>query len=394
MKVLVTGAKGFMGRNLCAALEEIRNGHDRRPDHAVSDLEVFEYDIQNTPEELDAFCAECDFVFNLAGVNRPKDPAEFMAGNFGFASQLLDALKRHGNRCPVMLSSSIQASLTGRYAGSEYGLSKKAGEDLFFEYGTETGAEVLVYRFPNAFGKWCRPNYNSAVATFCHNTANGLPITGSDPSVEMRLVYIDDIVDEMIHALCGHANKLADGYCKVPVEHECTLGWIADTVTSFAGLNGRLAVPDLSDPLTAKLYATYLSYLPSDGFAYRLKKNEDARGSFTEIIKTLGSGQFSVNVSKPGQTKGNHWHHTKSEKFLVVSGDALIKLRRVGTTPEGDLYPVIEYRVSGSDPQVVEMIPGYTHSITNLSDSEDLITFMWASEIFDPARPDTFFQEV
>lgn len=394
MKVLVTGAKGFMGRNLCAALEEIRLGHDRRPDHAIKDLKVYEYDIQNTAEELDAFCSDCDFVINLAGVNRPKDPAEFMAGNFGFASRLLEALKRHENRCPVMLSSSVQASLTGRYAGSEYGLSKKAGEDLFFEYGRETGAKVLVYRFPNAFGKWCRPNYNSAVATFCHNTANGLPIQVNDPSVELTLVYIDDIVEELIQAVRGNANMLEDGYCKVPVEYKCSLGWIAETVQSFAGLNGKLALPDLADPLTAKLYATYLSYLPSEGFAYRLKKNEDARGSFTEIIRTLGAGQFSVNISKPGQTKGNHWHHTKSEKFLVVSGEALIRLRRIGEDPEGRPFPVTEYRVSGSDPQVVEMIPGYTHSITNLSESEDLVTFMWASEAFDPARPDTFYQEV
>ncbi len=394
MKVLVTGARGFMGRNLCASLEEIRLGHDRREDHSIPDLQVYEYDIQNTEEELDRFCTDCDFVINLAGVNRPKDPAEFMAGNFGFASTLLDTLKKHGNKCPVMLSSSIQASLTGRYAGSEYGKSKKAGEELFFEYGRETGAEVLVYRFPNAFGKWCRPNYNSAVATFCNNIANGLPIQVNDPSTPMTLVYIDDIVEEMIQAVRGGANKLEDGYCKVPIEHECTLGWIADTIQSFAGLNDALAVPELADPLTAKLYATYLSYLPSDGFSYELKKNEDARGSFTEIIRSKEAGQFSVNVSRPGQTKGNHWHHTKSEKFLVVSGEALIKLRRIGTDFEGNPFPVSEYRVSGDKPQVVEMIPGYTHSITNLSDTEDLVTFMWASEPFDPAKPDTFYQEV
>jgi len=394
MKILITGAKGFMGRNLCAAFEEIRLGHDRRPDHIIPDLQVYEYDIQNTAEELDAFCADCDFVLNLAGVNRPKDPAEFMAGNFGFASQLLDTLKKYGNRCPVMLSSSIQASLTGRYAGSEYGLSKKAGEDLFFEYGRETGADVLVYRFPNAFGKWSRPNYNSAVTTFCHNTANGLPIQVNDPSVDMCLVYIDDIVEEMIQAVRGNANRLADGYCKVPVEHECTLGWIADTITSFAGLNRDLAVPDLADPLTAKLYATYLSYLPSDGLSYSLNIKSDDRGSFTEVIRTLDRGQFSVNVLHPGQTKGKHWHNTKSEKFLVVSGEALIKLRRIGTDPDDRTFPVIEYYVSGDDPKVVQIIPGYTHSITNLSDSHDLVTFMWASESFDPAKPDTFSQEV
>ena len=394
MKVLVTGAKGFVGQNLCAALEEIRLGHDRRSDHAVSDLTVYEYDLGNTPEELNAFCEDCDFVFNLAGVNRPKDNAEFIAGNFCFASTLLDTLKRHGNKCPVMLSSSIQASLTGRYAGSEYGKSKKAGEDLFFRYAGETGAPVLVYRFPNVFGKWCRPNYNSAIATFCYNTANGLPIQVNDPSVPMDIVYIDDVVDEMMRALRGEANEGADGYCSVPVHHEASLGFIADTIRSFPALRKSLGVPQLDDPLVRKLYATYLSYLPSEKFIFDLKMNCDTRGSFTEIIRTTDRGQFSVNVSKPGITKGNHWHHSKNEKFVVVKGRALIRLRRIGRQPDGTAYPITEFCVSGDRIQVVEMIPGYTHSIVNLSDTEELVTFMWASEPFDPAKPDTFAEEV
>ncbi len=393
MNILVTGAKGFAGKNLCAQLKNIKDGKARCYGDLVID-EVFEYDIDSTPEDLDDYCQKADFVFNLAGVNRPKDQSEFMAGNFGFASTLLDTLKKHRNTCPVMLSSSQQASLTGRFGNSEYGRSKKAGEDLFLVYGEEVGAKVLIYRFPNLFGKWCRPNYNSAVATFCYNTANGLPIQVNDSSVKMCLVYIDDIVEEMIQAVRGKANKLADGYCKVPVEHECTLGWISDTITSFAGLNRDLAVPDLSDPLTTKLYATYLSYLPSDSLSYSLNIKSDDRGSFTEVIRTLDRGQFSVNVLHPGQTKGKHWHNTKSEKFLVVSGEALIKLRRIGTDPDCRAFPVIEYYVSGDDPKVVQIIPGYTHSITNLSDSHDLVTFMWASESFDPAKPDTFSQEV
>ena len=388
MKILITGAKGFVGRNLCAALEEIRVGHDRRPDHEIADLTVYAYDVDNTLEELDSFCKDCDFVLNLAGVNRPKDPAEFMAGNFGFASTLLDTLKKHGNTCPVMISSSVQASLTGRYAGSPYGESKKAGEDLFFAYGKEVGAEVLVYRFPNVFGKWCRPNYNSAIATFCHNTANGLPIQVNDPTVEMDVVYIDDVVEELIQAVRGHANKQADGYCAVPVHHETTLGFIADTILSFPKLREELAVPQLDDPLTKKLYATWLSYLPKENFIYDLKMNCDARGSFTEIIRTADRGQFSVNISKPGITKGNHWHHTKNEKFVVVSGHGLIQLRKIGSEE------IVEFEVSGEKIQVVEMIPGYTHNIINLSETEDLVTFMWANEPFDPARPDTFFLEV
>ncbi len=388
MNILITGAKGFVGRNLCAALEEIRVGHDRRPDHEIADLTVFAYDVDNTLEELDQFCKECDFVLNLAGVNRPKDPAEFMAGNFGFASTLLDTLKKHGNTCPVMISSSVQASLTGRYAGSPYGESKKAGEDLFFAYGKEVGAEVLVFRFPNVFGKWCRPNYNSAIATFCHNTANGMPIQVNDPTVEMDVVYIDDVVEELIAAVRGNANKLADGYCAVPVHHETTLGFIADTILSFPKLRESLAVPQLDDPLVKKLYATWLSYLPKESFIYDLKMNCDARGSFTEIIRTADRGQFSVNISKPGITKGNHWHHTKNEKFVVVAGHGLIQLRKIGSEE------IVEFEVSGEKIQVVEMIPGYTHNIINLSETEDLVTFMWANEPFDPARPDTFFLEV
>lgn len=394
MKILITGARGFVGQNLCAALNEIKTGHDQRADHALDVLEIYEYDLDKTLEELDCWCRDCDFVFNLAGVNRPKDNSEFMAGNFGFASTLLDTLKKHNNTCPVMLSSSIQASLTGRYAGSIYGESKKAGEALFFAYGEETGAEVLVYRFPNVFGKWCRPNYNSAIATFCHNTANGLPIQVNDPSIQMDVVYIDDVVEEMIQALRGNANKSEDGYCSVPVHHETTLGHIANTILSFPQLRECLAVPQLDDPLTKKLYATYLSYLPAERFIYDLKMNCDDRGSFTEIIRTADRGQFSVNISKPGITKGNHWHHTKNEKFVVVKGEGLIQLRRIGKQPDGGDWPVQEYRVSGQHIQVVEMIPGYTHNIINLSKTEDLVIFMWANEPFDPQKPDTFFEKV
>lgn len=393
MRVLITGAKGFVGQNLCAALREIQSGHDRRDDHVLPDLTFYEYDLSSTQEDLDNYCADCDFVFNLAGVNRPKDTTEFMSGNFGFASTLLNTLKKHGNSCPVMLSSSIQASLTGRYAESPYGESKKAGEDLFFRYAEETGAEVLVYRFPNVFGKWCRPNYNSAIATFCYNTANGLPITVNDPSVEMDVVYIDDVVEEMIQALRGHANRSGD-YCAVPVHYETTLGHIADTILSFPVIREDREVPQLSDPLTKKLYATYLSYLPAEKFIYDLKMNEDPRGSFTELIRTPDRGQFSVNISRPGVTKGLHWHHSKNEKFIVVKGEALIRLRRIGLREDGSPFPVEEFRVSGDRIQAVEMIPGYTHSIVNLSETEDLVTLMWASEPFDPARPDTFFQEV
>lgn len=398
MKILITGAKGFVGQNLCAALNEIKAGHDKRAAHMLcadpAEITLYEYDLNSTPEELDAWCADCDFVFNLAGVNRPENPADFMAGNFGFASTLLDTLKKHGNKCPVMLSSSIQASLVGRYAGSLYGESKKAGEDLFFAYSKETGADVLVYRFPNVFGKWCRPNYNSAIATFCHNTANGLPITVNDPSVQMDVVYIDDVVEEMIQALRGKANRDEAGYCAVPVHHETTLGFIADTILSFPALRENLGVPQLDDPLTKKLYSTYLSYLPAEKFVYDLKMNCDDRGSFTEIIRTADRGQFSVNISKPGITKGNHWHHTKNEKFVVVKGEGLIQLRRIGKQVDGSDWPVEEFRVSGEKIQVVEMIPGYTHNIINLSETEELVTFMWANEAFDPEKPDTFFEKV
>ncbi len=388
MKILVTGAKGFVGKNLCAALREIRSGHDRRADHEIADVEIFEYDIDSSPEELDRFCAQCDFVFNLAGVNRPKDNSEFMAGNFGFASKLLDTLKKHNNRCSVMLSSSVQATLEGRYAGSEYGMSKKAGEELFFAYGKETGADVLVYRFPNLFGKWCRPNYNSAIATFCHNAAHGLPIQVNDPAVQMDVVYIDDLIEEMIAALRGQANRVDNGFCAVPVHHETSLGHIADTIMSFPGLRESLEVPKLDDELSKKLYSTYLSYLPPESFSYELKMNSDERGSFTEMLRTPDRGQFSVNVSRPGITKGNHWHHSKNEKFLVVHGEGLIRLRRI------DSGEVFEFPVSGENPRVVEMIPGYTHSLVNLSDSRELVTLIWANEAFDPEKPDTFYQEV
>lgn len=392
MNILITGAKGFVGRNLCAALREIQVGHDRREDHIIcpdsSDITLLEYDIDSTPEELNEYCAKADFVFHLAGVNRPTNPEELMEGNFGFSSVLLDALKKHGNTCPVVLSSSVQATLEGRFAGSEYGRSKKAGEELFFAYGKETGTDVLVYRFPNLFGKWCRPNYNSAIATFCYNTARGLPVQVNDPEVEMDLVYIDDLVEEMICALRGEPHRRADGYCTVPVHHETTLGHIAEVIQAFPELRGNLAVPQLDDPLTKKLYSTWLSYLPEESFIHDLEMNCDNRGSFTEIIRTSDRGQFSVNVSKPGITKGNHWHHTKNEKFVVVHGHGLIQLRQVGSDK------IVEFEVSGDRIQVVEMIPGWTHNIINLSDTEDLVTFMWANEPFDPAKPDTFFEKV
>ena len=381
MKILVTGAKGFVGRNLCAQLRNIRDGKARWYE-GVAVEEVYEYDVAGSPEELEAWCREADFVFNLAGVNRPKDPAEFMAGNFGFASTLLETLKRHGNRCPVMVSSSIQAALD-----NPYGESKRAGEELMFGYGRETGARVLEYRFPNVFGKWCRPNYNSAVATFCNNIANGLPIKVNDPNAVLNLVYIDDVVDELIGALAGKEHRTGD-YCMVPVFHTVVLGDIVNLLYSFRDMRDNLQVPDLGDAFTRKLYSTYLSYLPADGFRYPLKMNVDARGSFTEIIRTPDRGQFSVNVSKPGITKGEHWHHTKNEKFLVVRGHGLIRLRKVGTEE------VVEFEVSGERLEVVEMIPGYTHSIVNLSETEDMVTFMWANEAFDPGRPDTYFERV
>ena len=398
MKILITGAHGFVGQNLRAALEEIRAGHDRRTDHVLcgdpAEITVNLIGRENSPEELDAFCKDCDFVFHLAGVNRPQDPSEFMRGNRDLTGRLLEALRRHNNRCPILLSSSIQASLEGRFQGSPYGESKRAGEELLFQYARETGAQALVYRLPNVFGKWCRPNYNSAVATFCHNTANDLPIQINDPAVPMELVYIDDVVEEFLQALRGCGHRAEDGTYRVPVVHRASLGRIAETILSFPKLRESLEVPKLDDPLTKKLYSTYLSYLPAERFACGLRMNEDPRGSFTELIRTPDRGQFSVNISRPGVTKGQHWHHTKNEKFIVVKGEALIQLRRVGAQADGTPYPVVEFRVSGRRIQAVEMIPGYTHNIINLSQTEELVTLMWANEPFDPARPDTFFEEV
>lgn len=398
MNILITGAYGFVGRNLTAALEEIRSGHDRRPDHVIcgnpADIALRLYGRENTPEELDALCADCDFVFHLAGVNRPETEAEFMEGNRDLTAALLSALERHGNPCPVLLSSSVQASLEGRYQGSAYGESKLAGEELAFAHARRTGGEALVYRLPGVFGKWSRPNYNTVVATFCHNAARGLPITVHDPAAPLDLAYIDDVIEEFIQALRGGANRGADGFCTVPVHHETTVGHVADTILSFPRLRDGLEVPRLDEPLTKKLYSTYLSFLPAEKFLYDLKMNEDPRGSFTELVRTPDRGQFSVNISRPGVTKGLHWHHSKNEKFIVVKGEALIRLRRIGLQPDGTPFPVEEFRVSGDRIQAVEMIPGYTHSIVNLSQTEDLVTLMWASEPFDPAKPDTFFQEV
>jgi len=382
MNILVTGANGFVGRNLVSQLENIASGKARNYAIAGEELHVLCYDVDSDPAALEEYCRRADFVFNLAGVNRPEDPSEFMKGNFGFASVLLDTLKKCGNSCPVMISSSTQAALD-----NPYGESKRAGEELLFEYGRETGAKVLVYRFPNVFGKWCRPNYNSAVATFCHNIAHGLPIRVNDPSVVMHLVYIDDVVDELIGALSGDEHR-AGAFCEVPVVHEITLGGIVDLLYSFRGMQQDLEVPDLGDAFTKKLYSTYLSYLPKEKFCYPLKMNVDNRGSFTEIIRTPDRGQFSVNISKPGITKGEHWHHTKNEKFVVVSGHGLVQLRKIGTDE------VINFEVSGEKMEVVEMIPGYTHNIINLSDTEDLVTFMWANEAFNPERPDTYFEPV
>ncbi len=387
MNILITGAKGFVGRNLCLQLRNIKEGKARWYD-CPADIDILEYDIDSQPEALDTYCQKADFVFNLAGVNRPKDPAEFMQGNFGFASLLLDTLKKHHNSCPVMISSSIQALLD-----NPYGESKRAGEQLLFDYARETGARVLVYRFPNIFGKWCRPNYNSAVATFCNNIANGLPITVNDPTVQMNLVYVDDVVDELIEALAGHEHRNG-AFCEVPVTHHITLGGIVDLLHSFERMHENLEVPDFSDAFAKKLYSTYLSYLPEDKTIYPLKMNVDHRGSFTEIIRTPDRGQVSVNISKPGITKGQHWHHTKNEKFVVVSGHGLIQLRKEGTDAEGNPFPVREYEVSGDNIQVVEMLPGYTHNIINLSDTDDLVTVMWANEAFNPNRPDTYFDPV
>lgn len=401
MKILVTGAKGFVGKNLCAALNNIKDGKDRRfPELSIE--AVYEYDLDSTPEELDVWCASADFVFNLAGVNRPQNQEEFMAGNFGFASTLLDTLKKHGNKCPVMLSSSIQATLAGRFGTSEYGKSKKAGEELFFDYAAATGAKVLVYRFPNLFGKWCRPNYNSAVATFCNAFANDLPYTVNDPSVELELLYIDDLVDEMICALQGKEHHCEfegvetvlspEGrYCAATVTHKVTLGEIVDLLKSFVEQPKTLMIPEIpSGSFAKKLYSTYLSYLPYEKTAFDLRMNVDERGSFTELVHTLNAGQVSINISKPGITKGQHWHNTKFEQFIVVKGHGLIQQRNLND-PSGK---VLEWEVSGDKIQAVHMLPGYTHNIINLSDTEDLVTVMYCNEVFNPERPDTFFEPV
>lgn len=381
MKILVTGAKGFVGKNLTIRLENIRDGKDKTSP-LKADLEIYAYDVDSDASLLDTYCADCDMVFNLAGVNRPENTEDFMQGNFGFASTLLDTLKKHRNTCPVMLSSSTQAALD-----NPYGKSKKAGEDLFFAYSRETGADVLVYRFPNVFGKWCRPNYNSAVATFCHNIARELPITVNDRAHEMTLVYIDDVVDELLSAAAGKPTR--DGaFCRVPIEHKTTLGEIVDLLYAFHDSRKTLQVPDLTEgSFSKKLYSTYLSYLPPDRFSYPLTQHTDARGSFTEILRTANHGQFSVNISKPGITKGQHWHNTKNEKFLVVSGKGVIRFRKPG---EEEVY---SYFVSGEKLEVVDIPTGYTHSIENLGDT-DLITFMWCNECFDPTRPDTYALDV
>ncbi len=398
MNILITGAAGFVGKNLTAVLESIRDGKDKtHPELAVNELYL--YDIDSPAVLLDEACAKADFVFNLAGVNRPQNPEEFMQGNFGFASTLLDTLKKHHNTCPIVLSSSIQATLIGRY-DSDYGRSKKAGEDLFFRYAEETGADVFVYRFPNLFGKWCRPNYNSAVATFCNNIANDLPITVSDPAVQLELLYIDDLVDEMICALEGHAHRCEfDGintvlteegrYCAAPITHRVTLGEIVSLLESFKAQPETLIMPEIPHGSFAKkLYSTYLSYLPKEKIAFPLKMNVDARGSFTELLRSDKCGQISVNISKPGITKGQHWHHTKWEFFIVVSGRGLIQLRKIGTDE------VLNFEVSGEKIEAIHMLPGYTHNIINLSDTDDLVTVMWANECFDPNKPDTFFEVV
>ena len=399
MNILVTGAKGFVGKNLCAQLRNIAQGKAKFYGD-VKIENIFEYDIDSSLEELDDYCRQADFVFNLAGVNRPQNPEEFMQGNYGFASTLLATLEKHGNRCPVMLSSSLQATLIGRYAEGDYGKSKKAGEELFFEYGARTGSRILVYRFPNLFGKWCRPNYNSAVATFCNNIANDLPIQVNDRSTELELVYIDDLVDEMIAALKGEEHHCefdglttvltAEGrYCAVPVSHRVTLGEIVDLLEQFRAQPSSFVVPEIKEGSFAKkLYSTYLSYLPAEKVSFPLKMNIDARGSFTELIKSVGVGQVSVNISKPGITKGEHWHNTKWEFFIVVSGRGLIQQRRVGSDE------VLNFEVSGEKIEAVHMLPGYTHNIINLSDKEDLVTVMWCNECFDPARPDTYFEPV
>ena len=397
MNILITGAKGFVGRNLVETLKTIRDGKNRTRDLKIE--EIYEFDIDTDPALLDEYCKKANFVFNLAGVNRPQNPEEFMQGNFGFASTLLDTLKKCKNTCPVMISSSIQATCIGRY-DSDYGRSKKAGEELVFAYGQETGAKVLVYRFPNLFGKWCRPNYNSAVATFCNNIANDLPITVNDPSVELELLYIDDLVEELLSALEGKEHHcefegietvLCENgrYCAAPITHKVTLGEIVDWLHAFKNQSQTLMMPQIpAGSFAKKLYSTYLSYLPKEKAAFPLKMNCDDRGSFTELLKTEKCGQFSVNISKPGITKGQHWHHTKWEFFIVVSGKALIQQRKIGTDE------VLNFEVSGEKIEAVHMLPGYTHNIINLSQTEDLVTLMWANESFDPGRPDTFFEKV
>lgn len=420
MKILVTGARGFVGRNLCAQLKNIRDGKARGFGFAPAGCgtaeqpsidEMFEYDLDSTPEQLDVWCREADFVFNLAGVNRPKDAGEYMEGNFGFASTLLDTLKRHGSKAPVMLSSSVQASLSGRFGDSEYGRSKKAGEDLFLRYGEENGVKVLVYRFPNLYGKWCRPNYNSAIATFCNNIANGLPITVNDPSVELEVLYIDDLVDEMMEALHGREHRCefdgltvvpapaAGRYCYCPVTHRVTLGEIVSLLHRFNEMPDTLLVPEIpADSFAKRLYSTFLSYLPKERAVFDLKMNSDARGSFTELVHTGGCGQVSVNISRPGMTKGGHWHHSKWEQFIVVKGHGLIRMRPENPRPDQldeDGNPqILEYEVSGDRIRSVIMLPGYTHDIVNLSDTEDLVTVMYCNEVFDPERPDTYADPV
>lgn len=398
MNILVTGAKGFVGQNLVAALKNLKDGKDRTRPLKIE--KIFEYDIDTDPALLNDYCAQADFVFHLAGVNRPKNNEEFMAGNFGFASTLLETLKKHRNTCPVMLSSSIQATLQGRYAESDYGRSKLAGEELFFNYAEQTGAKVLVYRFPNLFGKWCRPNYNSAVATFCYNTAHDLPLTVNNPATELELLYIDDLLFEMLDALAGNEHHCSFNgvqtllcqngrYCAAPVTHRVTLGEIVRLLEQFKAQPQTLFMPEIpQNSFAKKLYSTYLSYLPAEKAAFHLKMNVDDRGSFTELLKTKNCGQFSVNISKPGITKGQHWHHTKWEFFIVVSGHGLIEQRKVGSSE------VLRFEVSGAQIQAVQMLPGYTHNIINLSKTEDLVTLMWANEPFDPNRPDTFFEPV
>ena len=418
MKLLVTGAAGFVGRNLVENLRTLADGRNRtRPNLKIE--AIYEYDLNNTQEELDRFCTDCGFVFNLAGVNRPKDPKEFKEGNYGFASTLLETLKKHRNTCPVMLSSSLQATLAGRFGTSEYGLSKRDGEDLFFRYAEETGATVYVYRFPNLVGKWVRPNYNSAVGTFCNNIANDLPITVNDPSVELEMLFVEDLIDEMYDAMEGHPHRAeypktgetVDGvtydgltprpcdngrYCYAPVTHKATLGRIVELLHTFHDQPQTLVMPAIPNgSFEKKLYSMYLSYLPKEKVAFDLKMNCDARGSFTELLKTVDHGQFSVNISKPGIIKGQHWHNTKWEFFIVVSGHGLIQERKIGTNPEtGKPYEPIEFEVSGDHIRAIHMLPGYTHNIINLSETENLVTVMWANEIFDPQHPDTFFETV